>query len=98
MSDHLAGRPPELSDAAAMKYEVAVEVLNDLISWHSAAIWREKQQPTPGQSAIDRWSAAMAGYQRQRRALDPADEPAADAVINSCGPIARQLREGAANG
>ncbi len=96
MSDHLSAKLPGVTADEANTYEVALDVVNDVIGWYSSAIWREKQQTSPDQGVIGRYEAAVAKCSTERRALTPADQPANARAIQAYGILIRQLRAGAA--
>lgn len=76
------------------QYEVAREIFNDLISWHTRAIWDEKQKNDPNPIMINRWERDLARYCDERRELKPADQQSAEKVINEYGKLVRRLGVG----
>jgi hypothetical protein len=81
--------PASVDRAGGGNFEVAEDLIGDMIGGCSAQIAAEKSKPVPDPTAVERWIDAAAQYVAERKALDPRDTAPVGAVLAKYGPIVR---------
>lgn len=81
------------TQADAVTFEVAEDLLGDLIGWCNARMWEEREKPNADQDPdeIEKWKREAARYVAEKRALAGADPAAVARVIREYGPLVRDL-------
>ena len=81
------------SDDEAVAYEVALELINEVVGACSARIATEQARPDPDRDAIAVWLAERGRCAEVRRGLDPSDHAAVARVRREYAALARLLRD-----
>lgn len=79
-----------LEDGVA--YEVALEVIQQVVGAYSALIAKEESADAPNTLAIEAWEREQGQWVRTGRELSPADRTGVDRVTAECQALVAALR------
>lgn len=91
-SSPVVGDPFEWSTSASVAYEVALEVLGEMVAISAAEIWAEEHADTPHPDRLRRAQQTQARYAAQRRSLRLGDGDEIARVTREYGTILRRPR------
>lgn len=85
---------PAWTARQGVEFEVAEDIFGDLIAYCVRQLNAEEQREQPNQDRIAHWQDELARYARERRALDGTDAAAVAGVLETYGPLVRELYHG----
>lgn len=89
----LAGLGPVTwSPEDGVAYEVALEVIQQVVGAYSALIARERAAAAPDAELIDSWRGERRRWQERARSLSPDDRGTVDEVSAECAALLPALR------
>lgn len=88
----MLGDPSVWSTRASIAYEVALEVLGEMVAITAAEIWAEQHADTPDPDRLRRAQQTQARHAGQRRSLRLGDHDEIARVTREYGAILRQRR------
>ena len=89
----LAGLGPvSWSPEDGVAYEVALEVIQQVIGAYSALIAKEESRAASDASLIESWEQEQGRWAGRGRELDPADRRGIDQVVAECQALLARLR------
>lgn len=88
----MLGEPFVWSTSASVAYEVALEVLGEMVAVTAAEIWAEEHAGTPDPDRLRCAQQTQARYAGQRRSLRLGDGEEIARVTREYGAILRQRR------
>jgi len=91
-SASMLGHPIVWSTSASVAYEVALEVLGEMVATTAAEIWAEQHADTPDPDRLRRAQQTQARHAAQRRSLRLGDHDEIARVTREYGAILRQRR------
>lgn len=77
----------------AVAYEVALDIVNEIIGAYSGLIGREEASPSPDATRIAAWRQAKLAWARRRNDLSPADPQTVQAVRLEGADLLRTLSD-----
>ena len=81
------------SEEEGVSYEVALDMVNEVVGAYSGLIGREEASPSPDTAKIAAWRQAKVVWAHKRRDLSPADPQAVQAVRREAADLLRTLTE-----
>lgn len=91
-SPSVVGEPFTWSTSASVAYEVALEVLGEMVAISAAEVWAEEHADAPDPDRLRRAQQTQARYAGQRRSLRLGDGEEIARVTREYGAILRQRR------
>jgi hypothetical protein len=77
------------SEEEGVSYEVALDVINDVVGAYSGLIGREEASPDPDGAKIASWRRVKVAWAHKRRELSPADPKAVASVRREAAGLLR---------
>ncbi|ADB35604.1 hypothetical protein Kfla_6612 [Kribbella flavida DSM 17836] len=81
------------SEEEGVSYEVALNVINEVVGAYSGLIGREEASPSPNATKIAAWRQAKIAWAQRQRDLSPADPQAVQAVRQEAADLLRTLSD-----
>lgn len=81
------------SEEEGVSYEVALDIVNEVVGAYSGLIGREEAAPSPDAAKIANWRQAKLAWAQKRRELSPTDPQAVASVRREAAYLLRTLSD-----
>jgi hypothetical protein len=86
-------QPFAWSDEQSVSYEVALELISQVVAGYEALIDREESKDSPDADALQKWNVAEDHYIAQREALRLDDAEGIERLRAECVELIRKIRD-----